>query len=161
MKYKLNIEIMTMYAASILIFRGVGTESFRLLLIGAVLIELSGKDIERHRLPDELILVGCAVSLLRLFEGVSISELAAGIIPAILLLALVLVCDFIDRRSTMGGGDIKMIAMLGLNFGLYRNLIIILLAGIMFAAVYLLNDRKEKMPFGPMLSVASWIAALM
>ena len=152
---------MTMYAASILIFRGVGKESLRLLIIGAVLIELSGKDIERNKLPDELILVGCAVSLLRLFEGVSISELAAGIIPAILLLALVLVYDFIGRRSTMGGGDIKMIAMLGLNFGLYRNLIIILLAGIMFAAAYLLNDRKEKMPFGPMLSVASWIAAFM
>lgn len=150
-----------MYAASILIFRGVGKESLRLLIIGAVLIELSGKDIERNKLPDELILVGCAVSLLRLYEGISISELAAGIIPAILLLALVLVCDFIGRRSTMGGGDIKMIAMLGLNFGLYRNLIIILLAGIMFAAVYLLNDRKEKMPFGPMLSVASWIAAFM
>ncbi len=152
---------MTMYAASILIFHGVGTESIRLLFIGAVLIELSKKDMEMHKLPDELILVGCAVSLLRLFEGVSVPELAAGIIPAICLLTLVLVFDIIGKRSTMGGGDIKVVAMLGLNFGLYKNLIIILLAGMLFVAVYLFNDRKEKMPFGPMLSLASWIAALM
>lgn len=149
-----------MYWVSVLIFRGVGIESLRLMLVGAVLMKLSREDIKGHRLPDRIIMIGCAVSLLRIFEGDTVAELALGVIPAISVLAVVLILDMIRNRSTLGGGDIKMMFMIGLNFGMYRTFVIILIAGILFVAVDLLHDRQHNLPFGPMLALASWMAII-
>lgn len=69
-------------------------------------------------------------------------------------------------NGAMGGGDIKLIAVLGLILGLKKTLLNILLAFIIGAAVslYLLlsgkKGRKDAIPFGPFINIAFIITLL-
>lgn len=66
-------------------------------------------------------------------------------------------------RGNMGGGDIKLMAALGLWFGLKGNAMIFLLAFVIGSVISLIIIRvkhangKTKVPFGPFIILASFI----
>ena len=92
-------------------------------------------------------------SLMRGFLG--------GLLPGGLLLLFVLLMDKLMKRETMGGGDIKLFAMLGLYAGPAADLVLVLascLLGLVFGRVR--ARRGQPFPFGPAIAAAAVPALL-
>ena len=79
------------------------------------------------------------------------------------LLALSLVFDKVMGRRSLGGGDVKLVFMVGLFLGLagsVLNLIVACVVGIVFA--YATQKRRQDtndpqaFPFGPSIALATW-----
>ena len=63
----------------------------------------------------------------------------------------------------MGGGDIKLMAVLGLFFTVPECLLLLVIAcivGIFMAAILMKIDSDTAFPFGPALSLAAWFTLL-
>lgn len=131
----------------------------------AVLIVITFIDLDHQIIPDVLTLPGIPVFfLLAVFVVKEISwvEAVVGlIIGGGVLLAIAFAYELITKREGMGGGDIKLLAMIGGFLG-WKSLIFILLfssflgavVGV-FAMVIKKQDMKYAIPFGPFLSMAA------
>ncbi|TFH65561.1 MAG: prepilin peptidase, partial [Candidatus Zixiibacteriota bacterium] len=81
------------------------------------------------------------------------------------LYLLALVGDFLFKKESLGGGDIKLAAMLGAFLG-WQSIIIIFFGaavlGLVYALIFMLFSRKMRqdrlIPFGPFLSLAALLA---
>ncbi len=84
-------------------------------------------------------------------------HVAAAVVFGGGLLAISLMMDHIMKRDTLGGGDIKLIAVIGLYSGFIGTLFVLILSCILGLGfnTYLMKKRDNKIefPFGP------WIAA--
>ncbi len=70
--------------------------------------------------------------------------------------------DFVLNKESLGGGDIKLFALLGLYFGFVETLFLIFLScvtGLVFAVIY--NTRRGEgdgaFPFGPAIAAAAYV----
>jgi leader peptidase (prepilin peptidase)/N-methyltransferase len=81
-----------------------------------------------------------------------------------LFLLMAVLSVVILKREGMGGGDIKLIAMLGAFLGWHAVLVTIFLAAVLGAGVGLTlillrrKGRREPMPFGPFLAIGALLA---
>ena len=131
----------------------------RLILI-IILIGLSYVDIKIYIIPDGFIIIGIINYLL--FSIIEknyfniLNALIRSITIFIFLLLLVLIMNKLLKKESMGGGDLKLIFMLSLYFDLYQIIMIIIIACII-SLIYLLFKKKDKIAFGPALSIASII----
>ncbi len=126
------------------------------------LIALSAVDIEHFLLPDRMVLAGVLVGLplvlLRDWPAWSASLLGAAAGAVIFTLILLL------SRGGMGGGDVKLAAMIGLYLGwqlaLVSYLLAFLLGGLFGVALLLLGlrGRRDAVPFGPFLALGAVLA---
>lgn len=149
------------YYVSVMWRFGLTVEVLRLLILGSLLLTASLVDLDTMELPDGLLIAAALAALPRLPDGWRDALLGAAAIAGPLLL-LVLLCDKVMGRETMGGGDIKLVAVLGLHFGPAQTLLLLILAcvlGLVLGAA-LKKGRDAPFPFGPALSLAAWIAAL-
>ena len=123
----------------------------------------------RQIIPDGLVLVIAVLGLAQL-----ITVLLPQLGPAVLLDrtagfllggGLFFLISVISRGG-MGGGDVKLAAVLGLWFGWKQLLLLMFLAFVSgaFVSVLLLlahiKNRKEGVPFGPFLAVAAYLVSL-
>lgn len=87
-------------------------------------------------------------------EGVSLSE---GVLGALVLgggmLVLSAVYELITKKESLGGGDIKLMVVIGLFLGWERGLIC-LLAACALSVVYMLVTRGRHVPAGEGVAVA-------
>ncbi len=140
---------------------GLTPDALRLLILGSLLLTASLVDLDTMELPDGLLIAAALAALLRLPDGWLDALLGAACVAGPLLL-LVLLADKALGRETMGGGDIKLVAVLGLHFGPAQTLLLLILAcalGLILGAA-LKRAKDAPFPFGPALSLAAWIAAL-
>ena len=75
------------------------------------------------------------------------------------MLAISLLFDFVMKKESLGGGDIKLFFMTGLYLGLgigISNLLLSCLAGLLMSAVL----KKRKIPFGPAISLATFVSIM-
>lgn len=130
----------------------------------AVLIVIAFIDIDHQIIPDILSLPGIPVFFLAAVFIVKVpwhEALIGLVVGGGILLAIALFYEFIAKREGMGGGDIKLLAMIGGFFG-WKALIFILLFSSLTGAVVGLaamiikkKDMKYAVPFGPFLSAAA------
>ena len=135
----------------------------RILIPAALLAEAAVRDLCSGRLPDRLIRLLAASSLLRLIPSSSGGEAFSAILDMVLggtgtlllLLAVTRLSDRLFHTDTLGGGDIKLAAALGLHLGLFPALLMILAASLLALPEALLRRRgKRGFPFAPYLSAA-------
>lgn len=142
---------------------GISLDTFRLCITGVLLIAASFADIESLELPDGITIAIALAAMLR--AGAHPEEqpdMLLGALLALPLLLIVLIIDKLKQTELMGGGDIKLIAALGLHFGINGTLFIIVLAcaaALIFAAVTH-KDRETAFPFVPMLAFAACFTAI-
>lgn len=150
-----------LYYFSILLRFGLSADALRLLILGSLLLTASLVDLDTMELPDGLLLAAALSALLRLPGGWKSALLGAAAVSLPLLL-LVLLADRLLGRETMGGGDIKLVAVLGLHFGPLQTLFLLILAcvlGLLLGAA-LKKAKDAPFPFGPALALAGWLTAL-
>lgn len=151
---------------SLLLFLKYGPTLFFLIyfIFTAVLIVITFIDIDHQIIPDVLTLPGIPVFfLLAVFVGkIPWLEAAVGLlIGGGVLFGIAFIYEMITKREGMGGGDIKLLAMIGGFLG-WKSLIFILLFSSFFGAVIGITamiikkqDTKYAVPFGPFLSAAA------
>ena len=153
--------VSALYYVSVVLRFDLTRDALRLLILGSLLLVASLVDWDTMELPDGLLLGGAMAALLRLPEDWK-SLLLGGVAVSVPLLLLVLLADRLMGRETMGGGDIKLVAVLGLHFGPLQSLFLLILAcvlGLLLGA-WMKKAKDAPFPFGPALALAGWLTAL-
>ena len=124
-------------------------------------------DLKHQLIPDVITLPGIAVGLAfsLLSKSPSFLDSVIGIISGGGLFFLVaLAGDKIFKKESMGGGDIKLAAMLGAFLGWQKILLVFFLAsflGALVGIIFLILSPKVResrlIPFGPFMAVATAI----
>lgn len=135
---------------------------FALAILGSLLLVITIIDLKCQIIPDELIIFGLAVCIpfhITSVYGITfLNGIGGFLIGGGIFLAIALVTN-----GAMGGGDIKLMAMLGLWFGITNILIITMLAFFIGAIISILllifkiKNRKDMIPFGPFIALATII----
>ena len=88
---------------------------------------------------------------------VLIKSLCGGVIAFIIMLILKIFGDFIFKKESLGGGDIKLMFIFGLIVGWEMSIVSIFLSAFIALPISLLvlkNNKNHEIPYGPFLSVA-------
>ncbi len=127
-------------------------------------------DLEFQIIPDKITLPGIVAGLV---AAIFVSP--PGIVNALIgfvvgggsLLALAYLGEWLFKKEAMGGGDIKMAAMLGAFVGWQKVLLIFVggaVIGMIVSVVWMLASKKVRaeriIPFGPFLAVASFVVVV-
>ena len=151
---------------SLLLFLKFGL-SFKYLssfIFTCALITITFIDLRHQIIPDVISLPGIPVFffLAIFFMNLTVWESLLGIlIGGGCLFAIAFLYEIITKREGMGGGDIKLLAMLGAFLG-WKSLFFILFVSSLLGAVVGVSamiikgqDMKYAVPFGPFLSIAA------
>jgi leader peptidase (prepilin peptidase)/N-methyltransferase len=137
-------------------------------LFSAALLVIIFIDIQHQLIPDVISLPGIVIGFAGSFLNNTISwqQSAAGLLlGGGILWAIALGYYLLTKRDGMGGGDIKLLAMIGAFLG-WQSLLYVIFAssllGSIVGIVAMFKQRKggqTRIPFGPFLSLAalSWI----
>ena len=163
-RYPLVEILMALLSLALFIRFGYHPQYFLFLLFAGTLLTLSFIDLDHKILPDVLTLPGIAV-------GWAVSFLPGGISWLDSLIGLVsgggalyLVATLYARitgREGLGGGDIKLLAMIGAWLGWISLPLIVLmssLSGAVIGSVFILvggKGARTQIPFGPFLSLGA------
>lgn len=144
-------------AVLVVLYYNITIEALMIFLLFSVLAVIAIIDYDTHTIPDILneILAGIGVLSIFVMPGPTIIERMIGVfcvsIPMLLVVLLV--------PEGFGGGDIKMMAVIGIFLGWKATVcgffFGLILGGIYGAYLmfYKKKGKKEKFPFGPFLSV--------
>ena len=130
---------------------------------------LSLVDLESYTIPDGCHLISAGAWLLALpFLRLGWKEIGLHVLAGLVfgggLLLLSLVMDRILKKESLGGGDVKLFAVVGLYLGFVSSLFSLLLAAVLGLLFVLLRRGKEEnggqIPFGPSIALASGLMLL-
>lgn len=132
-------------------------------------VALAAIDVATHRLPDRIVLpagaIGAALLLLACLFGAEWSALVRAAIGSAVLFAGYFVLRLISPAG-MGGGDVKLAAVIGLFLGwagwgaLLVGVFAAFLLGGLFGLAMMLARRAGRhtpIPFGPFMLLGAWI----
>ncbi len=134
-------------------------------LLGTILLGIAITDARHYLIPDEYnwagLIIGLAISLSAGVRGFELAVLGAATGFAVLY-AVGLVGGWVFKEEAMGGGDIKMMAMVGAFVG-WKGVLLTIFAGALFGSlVYVpllvLGKRKHHVPFGVFLAMGAAVA---
>lgn len=143
---------------------GMNITSLIYSLFFSALVVVTFIDLEHMIIPDSITLPGIVIGVI-----CNLTILPYGLYPS--LMGIVLGGGFfclasLLSRGGMGGGDIKLIAMIGAFLGWQRVLLVIMisatLGSIIGISLMLIKkkDRKYAIPYGPFLAFAAIISIL-
>ena len=161
-RYLLSELILGAYFVSVVAVCGLTLDTLRFLALGCILLVMSLEDIEIMEIEDYLQIGAAACVLLRIGQPGFLRSLLSGIAVAAGLLLVVLLFEKLLKREAMGGADIKLVAVLGLHFGLLQTLYLLIVACVvgLLMAVVMKKGFGREFPFGPSLAIAAWITIL-
>jgi leader peptidase (prepilin peptidase)/N-methyltransferase len=145
---------------------GPGIPLLRDLLFFSLLVPIAFIDIDHRIIPDELSLGGLAAGLLLSFlpGGEWKMSVAGALLGGGILYATAFLYEKVRGAEGMGGGDIKLLAMIGAFVGWRGALATIFFGALLGAAGGILAMRKggeglkTAIPFGPYLCVAALLS---
>lgn len=156
------MELFTGILFALAFFRfGFSYELLIALGIVSMLSIIAVSDISYYIIPDEILIFFSGYFLI-------ITTLEFGILPALMSLLsgmvlfgimylIMLLGNFLFKKETLGGGDIKMMFVIGLVINPILGLLVIFIGSILAlpVAIVLLHTKKQKLvPFGPFLLIA-------
>jgi leader peptidase (prepilin peptidase) / N-methyltransferase len=132
----------------------------------AALLAITLIDLERQIIPDAISLPGILAGLLANLATGRVSwvdSLLGILVGGGVFLAIAVVGSWLAGQDAMGGGDIKLAAMLGAFLGwkvLLLSLFVSAIGGGILAAILMgsgLRGRKDPLPFGPFLAAGGTV----
>lgn len=138
-------------------------------IIISILIVISMIDYQTQTIPDGLVasililtVIYKAATYYIYNTNISIRDSIFGLLTGFLLFLLIAIVS----KGAMGGGDIKLVSVLGFILGLKKTFLHIFLSfliGAVFSLYLLLSGkkgRKDAIPFGPFINIAFLITSL-
>lgn len=121
-------------------------------------------DYQTMIIPDSVLIAFSIIIITIKFFMFGIEEVGISLLYALasfaFMLLLKLLGDFIFKKESMGGGDIKLLGVFGLMFGFPTSIISIFLAAFIGLPISLIIIRKKtshEIPFGPFLAISAMI----
>lgn len=146
---------------------GFNLELIIVLLFVSMIMIIILSDYYYMIIPDGvLIFFGLAIIISMLFiHGwyYALMHILYGIISFVIMYSLKLFGDFLFKKESMGGGDIKLLFTFGLMFGFEMSIVSIFLAsiiGLPISLILLKKNNEHVLPFGPYLGCAALIIVL-
>ncbi|MBF0378030.1 MAG: prepilin peptidase [Desulfamplus sp.] len=166
-RYPIVEFITAMFAVATFLKFGLTVESLFWFSFIAVLIVISFIDFDLQIIPDILSIPGIFIFALSsvVIPEMTIKDTLLGIVMGGGSLYLVAVSYYLIRKDEgMGGGDIKLLAMIGAAIGwkgvaftIFASSLLGTVAGIIIMIITRKADSKLRIPFGPYLAAASLI----
>jgi len=161
------VEALTgLMAVALFMKYGPTVQFLLLLLFSSALLIITFIDLAHQIIPDAISIPGipCGLGASLLIPTVSWQESLLGIlVGGGLLLFIAFGYKWITGRDGMGGGDIKLLAMMGAWLG-WKAIPFIILASSLIgflvgggSGLLLKKGLRAKIPFGPFLAIASLI----
>lgn len=134
------------------------------ILFVSMLLIIIVSDYQTMIIPDEVLIVFSVLILtvkyiIGSFNLVGIS-LLNGLGSFIFMFLLKLLGDFIFKKESMGGGDIKLLGVYGIVLGFPLSIVSVFLAaiiGLPISLIFLKVKKSHEIPFGPFLAVSALI----
>lgn len=157
---------------SLYIAFGLTSKFYAYALLTSGLIIATFVDFEVNEIPDQVSLGGLVAGLVLAYMMPSIFEvesrwvalfnsLAGAFAGAASIYLMGFLGEIVFQKEAMGGGDVKLMAMIGSFLGWKMILLTFFLAPVFGAAVGLIlkiKEGRETIPYGPYLSLAALIA---
>jgi len=147
---------------------GTRLDFFIFAFLSSALIAIFLIDLDFQIIPDVISLPGIVAGLAVSFipGGIGpVSSLVGLLVGGGALYAVALLGDWLFKKESMGGGDIKMAAMLGAFLGWQKVLFIFIssaVIGLVVSVVLMAFSQKLRqhrvIPFGPFLAMAAMLA---
>lgn len=171
--YKKNrfiIILFSILAVLCLIRFGLSVICLRNLILLGCLFCLSLVDLESYIIPDSCLIIAATAWVAAIpFEyekygtlmGIGTHVLSAFVYGGGVL-AISLLMDIVLKKESLGGGDIKLIAVMGLYLGMDASLFAMLIScilGLIFVLVRkgIHPNAEDHFPFGPAIAMSIWI----
>lgn len=134
-------------------------EAFSLLIISCILITIFAIDLKHLIIPDKLVLIGTIISIINIILNHydNLNSVILTFCGAISLSLFFYFLHLITKGRGMGGGDIKLVFLLGLIMGfpqMFVGIFISFLTGAIIGLLLILIGRKkfgQQIAFGPFL----------
>ncbi len=137
------------------------------LIFISMLVIIVVSDYHYMIIPDEVLIVALILIGITTFIGGGIKLLGScllnGIISFGIMYLIKLLGDFIFKKESMGGGDIKLMFVIGFVLNYKLAIVSIFLGSIIGLPISLITYHKNKeniIPFGPYLSLGAVIILL-
>lgn len=139
----------------------------------SILIIISISDIKYFIIPDEVLIVGSLIFIIEFVINSIINDIGFidGVLFPILngfgafsvLYLFKVFGDFVFKKESLGGGDIKLLFVIGLVLGFDMSIVTIFLASFIalpISFISLIRNNNNVLPFGPYLAISSIIIIL-
>lgn len=168
-------ELLTgiLFLLSYIVF-GLNIKFFIAITFISVLIVITISDIESYIIPDGVLITGVILIIIELIIKMRLENLNVlngliypvlnGIASFTLLYLFKLFGDKVFKKESLGGGDIKLLFVIGLVLGFDMSIVTVFLASFIalpLSIVSLIKNDNNIIPFGPYLSLASVIILLL
>ncbi len=163
------VEALTSVIAIVFLHKyGLTPQFFIYYAFACALITITYIDLDFQIIPDRLSLGGIIVGLLCVYWlPVSYKDALIGMVfGGGVLLAIIYGYYFLTKKQGMGGGDVKLLAMIGVFTGWQGVLFILFSASLIGSVIGITwvyinrKDMKAAIPFGPFLSIGALIYLL-
>jgi len=156
------VELATALLWAALAWRyGFSLEALRAAVFGTLLLGIALTDARAYIIPDEFSLgglgLGVVFALLAGRQPLGTALLGAAVGFALLWLVAAL-GEWMFKQEAMGGGDIKMMAMVGAFLGWQGTLLTVFLGAFIGSLIFVplsLVGRKKLVPFGVFLAIGA------
>lgn len=165
------IETLTGVLSLLIFFKfGITLETGFWIAFASVLITVSFIDLDHQIIPDIISLPGIPIFALSVFfipDMTLVKSVSGILVGGGILYAVALAYYFLKKVQGMGGGDIKLLAMIGAAIGVKGVLFTLFsgsLLGTLGGTISLLLGKTKgtqvRIPFGPFLSAGAMIYVL-
>ena len=153
------VEILTSFLFIVFYIKyGFTVTFFISFVLISVLVVTMVSDFRYYYVSDRVVTLGL-ISLIVLvyFENdFMLYKIISGIVMFLLMFLIKIIGDKSFKRESLGGGDIKLLGIIGLALGFYPTLISLIISCSMTLLYYFLNKQDEKeIPFGPFLLIGA------
>ena len=160
----IEASVAVLWLAAVLLY-GPGAQAITAAVFGTILLGIAITDARHYIIPDEFTWGGLVIGL-----ALSLAGGAAGFVNAIigaaagfgLLWIIARLGHWAFKEEAMGGGDIKMMAMVGAFVG-WKGVLVTLLLGALIGSIVFVPlqfKRKRLVPFGVFLAVGAAVTLL-
>lgn len=143
---------------------GYSIETIISIILCSMLVIITVSDLDSYIIPDSVLII-CSVLIFGLYfcvyKTIAFDNLVNGIASFIFMFLIKMLGNFILKRESMGDGDIKLMAVVGMVIGFKKAILSLFLASYLGLpyAIYIMVKKNvnHELPFGPFLSLASLI----
>jgi leader peptidase (prepilin peptidase)/N-methyltransferase len=150
---------------------GLGWQFAAITMLCLLLIVIFFIDLKHRIIPDVITLPGIVLGFFFSFfvESPSVVNSLVGIfVGGVLFYLSAVLGEFLFKKESMGGGDIKLAMMLGVFLGWQKILLVLLLSALLgtivgTTALFFSKNVKETrmIPFGPFLALGAILAVFL
>ena len=133
----------------------------------SMLIIITVSDLEYMIIPDSILIFFTVLMLIETYFIKGINEIIPSIVNGLISFTIMYIIkkigDFIFKKESMGGGDIKLMFLIGMILT-YKNAILTIfiasLIGLPISLITIKNNKSHVLPFGPLLASGAVIIIL-